>query len=199
MRRIVAQRPADAAEGVDLDLGGAVDSAQEAVVLRLDPRLPDAVTHLDAAVALVVQLLPRDLADGPEQVRTDLSVRVLAYELALDLDPLEAVEALEHVGRDLVGHVGLDRRGRERQRLEVALGAPLDPVRLHAQQLPEPLVDLAPLVAIVRELVRAHHEREPAAVVHQHVAVAVDDLAARRLHLDLAHDVAAGLRGVLVA
>ena len=70
------QRLREVAERVHLHPGGPVAAAQEAVVLRLDAGLADAVAQLDAVVALVLELLLRDLAHLPEQVRADEPMRI---------------------------------------------------------------------------------------------------------------------------
>ena len=81
------------AERVDLDALLAVLAAQEAVVGVLDAGLADAVAERHAAVAAVLELLLGHLADGAEQVRADLVVRVLAQEDRFRLDAGEVVAA----------------------------------------------------------------------------------------------------------
>ena len=74
-----------------------------------------------------------------------------------------------------------------------------DDLRLGAEHLREARVELSALGLGLGQLVRSDLEREAWAVVDEHAAVAVEDLAARRLDLDLAQAVVVGLGPVTVA
>ena len=126
-------------------------------------------------------------------------VRVLAQELALGVDARELVLALLEVGELLVRHVGLDDGRRERERLELALDVALDARRLQAEHPPEAAVEALPLALVLGQLVGRDLDGVAGAVVHQHAPLAVHDLAARRLDLDLADLVVVGDPLVLVA
>jgi hypothetical protein len=196
---LALQRFGEVAEGVDLHARGTVASPQEAVVLRLDAGLADAVAQLDPVVALVLQLLLGDLAHLPEQMRAHGPVWILAQELALRLNAGEPARALEHVEQQLLTDVLLHRRLCKRERLQLALHPLLQAARIQVEQLGEAPVDLTAVAGLLRELVRRELDREGVAVLDQRLPVPVHDLAARRLHLDLANPVVLCLRLVLVA
>ena len=153
LRALHRQLALEVAERVDLHPGGAVAAAQEAVVLLLDARLADAVAHLDAAVARVLELFLRDLADRAEQVGADLVEGVLAQEDALDGDAREVVPVLEHPGHDVVRGVLLDGRRRERLCLELPVDRAADAPRRKAEHPSQPAVDPHAFDLVVGELV----------------------------------------------
>ena len=196
----LAEVLAQVAERVDAELRRAVLAAQETVVGVLDPRLADAVAALDVAVALlVVELLLADLAHVTDELGTHLLVRVLAQEHLLDVDPREVVAVLEQVADHRPLDVLLDRRRRERLRLELALDLALDPLRAHAEHPRQAPVHGRAFGRRLGQLVACHLDGVRQAVVDDHPALAVDDLAPRGLHLDAAQLVVVGLGLVLVA
>ena len=69
----------------------------------------------------------------------------------------------------------------------------------HAERVAEAADDTGLAAGVGGQRVGLDLDDERGAVVHQHGAVAVDDLTARRLDLHLAHAVVVGLREVLVA
>src|SRR6185503_11920896 len=83
--------------------------------------------------------------------------------------------------------------------LELALDALAHVVGLHPERLGEALVQGIASRAGRWDLIGPHLDRQADAVVHQHAAVAVEDLPARRLDLDLPHAVVVRVREVLVA
>ena len=100
------------AHRVDDHAGEAVRPAQVGVVGLLDAVLADARPLLEAAVALLVELLRRDLAQGAEELGAQLVVRVVAQVLLLDDDAGELVAVLEQEVEGLGRDVGLDRHVR---------------------------------------------------------------------------------------
>ncbi len=124
---------------------------------------------------------------------------VLAQEHALHGHARKLLLALEQVGDHVGLDVLLDGGGRVGQRLELVGDAAVDPARAGAQHAGQAPVELHPLALVVGQLAGRDLHGQAGAVVHQHPAVAVHDLAARRLHLDLAHAVVVGLGLVLVA
>ena len=104
-----------AAERVDDHPREAVGPAQVLVVALLDAVGPDPRAGLDAAVALELELLGRDLARGPEQLGAQLVVRVVAQVLLLDLDARELLLALADVveGGAIDGRADRDVRVRQ--------------------------------------------------------------------------------------
>ena len=219
-------------EGVDGDLGRAVDAAQVLVVGALEAALADHRALRDALEALELELRVVDLADAPDELGRQRVLGVAAQELALDVDAGEALGVLDEVvaARDV--DVDLDRDvgvGQRRQGLHDAL---LDRLGRHVQHPREALEaglevrrgrrrdrDQRALLALGPARARGHLlaprrgrvalgggqalgielDHRGGAVLDEHVAVAVEDVAARRLHAQLAHAVVARLLEVLVA
>ena len=73
------------------------------------PVLADARAGRDAAVALLLELLGRDLAQRAEQLGAELPVRVVAQVALLHDDAAELLAVLEQVGEGVLGDVRLDR------------------------------------------------------------------------------------------
>ena len=183
--------PLQVAERVDLDARGAVLAAQEAVVLRTRCRTGrrgrPAATPL---IALLLSSLPLTSPTVPNRW-APIWWWGTAQEDPLDGHAGKLVLVLEDVGDHVVGHVLLDGRGRERQRLQLRRSPPLRcAAACIASMRAEPAVERRALVRRrFGSLSGRHLDRQADAVVDQHAAVAVDDLAARRLDLDLAHAV----------
>ena len=221
--RILSQRAGEPAERVDLDLLGAVPALQVVVVVPLEPRLPDDRALRQAPEAPFGELGLGDRSNGPEQLPRDVLKRVGAQPHGLDLDAREGVLALLEVVEDVVGDVLLDRDVRVRD-LGVLLGdraadrrQPQDPVARHRTFLPrgrdpehrrQAAVQPSVLERGVpevrggerhREVGRRDLNRDRTLRVDQDAAVAIEDLPARRGHVDVPDPVDARLRQVLVA
>ncbi len=202
---------------VDRLLDLAVLAAQVAVVGLLDARLPGGADHGQLlVVGAVVDVLQRDRADEPDQVRVERPERpqrrVAALVDVLELHAVEEPAPLEHVR-------GLAAVDVERQRHRVA-GVGARQVREHVpharirhvqhprQTLQHPALRLHRhrLLRALRDRARdglghprrVDLHREPGRVRHDHIAVAVEDVAARRRHDDRAHAVLRGRGHVLV-
>jgi hypothetical protein len=106
---------------------------------------------------------------------------------------------LENVSDDRERDVLPHGRRRERHRLELALHRALDPPGRHSEDPPQTAENLLAAGAVARQLVGRHLERQARAVGDEHAPVAVEDLAAWRLHPDLAHAVVVRLLQVAIA
>jgi hypothetical protein len=152
------------------------------------------VARLVSRERRVLQLGLGDLPQVPEDVRRELAVRIRANRLLDDLDAREQVAVLLHVEGDPLGDAGGDRH-----RLVDVVQLAVDPVRQHlgadAQDLRQVEQDLLQLVSGLLS-VHGHHEAHP--VIHQDVAVRVQDPAAGGGHLDRAYRVRVGRRTVLL-
>ncbi len=176
------ERPLRAAERVDPDLRLAGLAAEELVELRLDAGLADLVARA-VQPRPPLQVALRHLADVPEHLRREGLVRVVPQIGLLDLDARELGLVLVEV-RDLV----LADRGLHRDRVE-RIGDPLvdllrEPRRRHLQHPREPLDDV--VAALLRQV--AHPELHGGAgdVVHDGLAIPVEDRAAGSLDADRA-------------
>ena len=187
------------ARGVDVDRGQAVDAAQDVVVARLEALLAHLVARLELLEAGLAQLLRRDLADVAEDVRGRRAVRVAADVDAVDGHPGVAVLVLAQEPDELDRDVALERDRARGQLLRLLPDLLADLGDPHPGDLRHALQHLGAAVPALRQLVRAHLQGEGGAVANQHLAVAVADLAAGRLHGHLAHAVALRLGQVLVA
>ena len=187
------------AGGVDLHAALAVGSAQQAVVGELDPVLADLVAGLERLVARILELLLVDLAGVAEQVRGERALRIAAHVDALDRHPREAVLILaQEVDRVVVDVTAQGRRaGRARLRLGADLVANL--VRAQAGDLADAREQPRASLGVLRQVGLLDLQLERGAVVDQDLAAAVEHLAARRLHGELADLVVLGLREVVVA
>ena len=125
------------AERVDDDARVAVLAAQVAVVGLLDAVLADAGAGGDAAVALLLELLRRDLAQRAEQLGGELVVRIGAQEQLLDRDAGELVLALLEVVEGGARHVGLDRHVGVGRLGDAVDDAPVDRARRHVEHAAE--------------------------------------------------------------
>ena len=188
-----------APERVDLHAAGAVDAAQIAVVAVLDPVLADDGALMDALELEHLQLAGADGPDGSEHVGADVAVRVLAEVDAGDRDPGKLVLALEEVRVEVARSVGLDGRGRVGHERVLAAHLGVDLVRRLADHGAQALVQDAAARTGGRELAGVDLHRDRYAIVDQHGAVAIDDVAARRRDRDVADPVVVRLRPVLVA
>ena len=188
-----------AAEGVDLDALGAVDPAQVAVVVPLEPGLADDVVARGAAEPGLVDLGRLDLADGAEQLRGERVQRVAAQPHLLDADARELVLALLQVAEHGRADVGLQRHvGVGQQRLLLGdlardVGELLDAVAGHrarrragrgAEHERQPAVAAGQPGRVLRQVGRRHLDGDRRHRIDQDVAAAVDDLAARRRDRD---------------
>src|SRR5205085_10230785 len=96
-RRGLAERAgrADrASEGVDRDAVPLEAAVQPAVVGRLDARLPDDLARLHVRVLVGLELVLRDLAVQPEELRAEGTLRVLARGERDDVQARERTRAL---------------------------------------------------------------------------------------------------------
>ena len=198
-RLALGERPLGPPEGVDLDAGRPGLAAQVAVVGVLQAALPHDGALRHAAEARLLELARADLAHGAEDLRRQLIVGIGAQEHRLHVHARELVLALQ----DVVAHGGadvlLERDVGVGQQL-LLLGDLADHLRLpHAQDGPQPGQQLVAPGAGRRDLVgpQLHGDRDP--VVHEDAAVAVEHVAARRRHDDVADLVVRRLRQVLVA
>ena len=106
---------------------------------------------------------------------------------------------LRQVLDDRQRDVGLHDRGRERHRPKLLAHARTDVVALHVQDPREADVEPGLLGVRLRQLVRRDLDDVRGAAVDQRVAVAIDDLPARRGQLDRAHAVVVRLREIVVS
>ncbi len=200
-------------ERVDLHTQGAVPAAQVAVVRVLEPGLPDDRAASHAAEVVLLQLRRVDLPDGPEQLRAEVPEAVVAQEHLLYRDAGELPRALGEIEGHLPRDVRLDRHVGVRQiphpsadeavelhhaQHVLAHAAPLRP-RRHADYAAQAGQQARTLGRRLGQLRRRDDDGDRAPVLHQRGAATVDHLAARRLHLDVAHAVARSLCEVLVA
>ena len=167
---------------VDLHLLGAVGSSQVAVVLALQPRLPDHGVGIHAAEGLLLDLLGGDPADRAEQLRGQGPLRIAgnvdlshphAAELLLVLGEVVLdvlADAFDvHGGERLNGELLLYLAGNRRKvvhgddRVAVGVGADLalDLVGRHLEHVREAAVDNPLAARRVRQIGRRdlHLER----------------------------------------
>ena len=199
-RALAAELAGRAAERVHLEAVGARLAAQEAVVLVLDAGLADRVALLEPSVAGQVELLGGDLSDVAEQVGGDVALAVVAREDALDRHAREAVAVLPEV-EDLAGAepLGQDHRALRRlladaRDLGLHLPGAVAGDRLQALHHGRALVG-----AGLRQVARLDVEGELGLVGDQDLAVAVDDVAPRRLDPHLPDAVVVRLLAEVVA
>jgi hypothetical protein len=83
--------------------------------------------------------------------------------------------------------------------VDSSTSALLDPLRRELEHLAEIGVQLLLVGLLLGDAVRRQLDRQADAVLDQHTAVAIHDLPARRLHLDVAHPVRVRLGAVLLA
>ncbi len=127
------------------------------------------------------------------------ALRVLAHIDAVDRNALELRLVLADVENDALGDVALERHRVRGQKLGLLVDLLADLLEAHAGDLRDPLEDLHPLRGDLGQLVLSDLERQGRAVAHQDIAVAIEDLAAWRLHSDLADAVSLRLGQVAVA
>jgi hypothetical protein len=186
-------------EGIHLDPVDACPAPEEAVVLVFDPRLADQIPLLEAGIAWLLQLLRGHLANVAEEMRGHGALPVLAGEDPLDADPREALLVLAQV-EDLVGAQPLGQDHRAAHRLLLRLpDLLLDLPGGHPRDSLEPAHQRRALGTGLGQVLGLHLERHVGSVGDQHLAVAVEDVATRRLHPDLPHPVVVGQAQVLVA
>ena len=193
LRRDRAER---APERVDVDLILARDTAQVAVVGRLDAALPDLVS---ARVALAehVQLPPGDLAHIPEQLRGERAVRVVPYGAASHRDARELGRVLEQVGHERAGRVDAHRhRCQVVAALHARLDAQHDPAHRNLRHQREVVQLGAPGGVPLREVGRPQLYRLGRRVRDDRRSGAVEDQAPRCLHTHRPERVGLCLRDV---
>ena len=167
-------------------------AAQVLVERRLDPGLADLVAA--AVVGLLPQLLlqlgGRDLADVAEDLRAERLVRVVAQVRLLDLHARELRRVLLQVV-DLVvvdGRLHRDRRQRiDAPVLDLACEADHRHVEHRGEALDHPVA-----ARLLRHVADPELDRRARDVPDDHLALAVEDRAARRLDPDRAQLVVLG-------
>ena len=197
-RLLRGELSAERAGGIDLHAAGAVDAAQEAVVGRLDAGLADAIVQVHALVLGLLELLGGHLADPADHLRGQVVMGVEAQVDGVHGDAREVGLALADVGVDVLADVALHGRVGERQRPQLRTHRGADLRLVHLEHGCQALVEGRLHGLRLRQLVRADRDRVAGAVVHQHVAVAVHDLAPRGLDQDVPNLVVAGLGEVVV-
>ncbi len=146
-------------------------AAQVLVVRLLDPVGADARALLDAAVAVLLELVGRDLARGAEELGGELVVRVVAQVALGDLDARELLAALaDEVERDAIDG-GADRDVRVRRLGDALDHALVDRLRPHVDHAPEPPVEAAQLRLLGRDR-RDRHRRRALGLAAQLAALA---------------------------
>ena len=187
-----------AAPRVDRQLRLAVSASQVAVVCGLDSGLPDRVVRLVAAATQPLVLLRRDLADVAEHLRSERLVRVLPQLALREMNAREVGGVLGQVVDLVVVQPELDDHGRQRvgrvlaQRLQHVADAHAGDHRQRAElrALGRP---------VLRQVGGPQLDARPRHVAHEHVPVAIEDRAARRLQAERAHAIVVRLREVAVA
>ena len=185
--------------GVDLDSLHPGPAAQVAVVVVLEPGLPDDGALLDAGEGAQLELVFRDLADVAELVGGHRPERVGADRDRLLSDAREVVLALGKDRQHTRPGVGLDRDGRIRQRRAPADHERLDVLGAHPQQRAQPFVQLQPGPARGRQ--RRGHDLDGVGdlVARDRPAFAGEDFPARSGDRQVAHALGFGLRDVVFA
>jgi hypothetical protein len=173
-------------------------TVSSAVVRGLDAGLADAVRRLVAVLLEALVLLRRDLPDVAEHLRRERLVRVLAQRALREVDARELVRMFEQVVDLVVVQPVLHDHRRERiGRVSVELRQHV--AHLHAGDHRE----RAQLAALgrpaLREVGRPQLDARSRHVGDEHVPVAVEDRAARRLETERTHAVVAREGEVLVA
>ncbi len=168
----------------------------------LDAGLADLVARLERPVARLLELVRIHLAHVAEEVGGQRALRVArARRRGRRVTPGKRRLVLAQEVDELVGDVALQGHRAGRRAPWSAGGSPC---RSPRRSCPAPrrgaaITSRAPLRATPGSSVGSHLERERGAVADQRLAVAVEDLAARRLDGDLAHLVVVGLGQVAVA
>ncbi len=171
-------------QGVDLDPLAPGRAAQELVVGVLDASLADDVAGPQARLRGPPQLVRRDLADEAEQVGRHRPVLVLADVGAVDAHPREPLPVLEQVEEQ----PSVDPLA-QHDRVAGVLGRFADPAadrRLREAEQAAEAPELGPAgPGIARQVGGAHLQGHDRPVVDQDPAVAIEDLAARRMDADV--------------
>ena len=210
------------AVGVHLDAGDPVAAAQPRVVGVLQTVLADHVAGRVPLEVLILELIGIDLAEMAQQLRRHVALRIGAQVLVADLHAGEVQRVLLQVRAHALAHVLLHHDQVEAGDVAVQHLAPREEAgpravlvllhRARPQVVHDLLADLArahlehPRQALYLRVelpLRHGHEADadsgPRAVLHEHLALAVDDVAARRDHLDRAQTVVVGLGDELLA
>ena len=168
---------------------------QELLVLLLDPALAHGLVPRVAAAPVVVDLVRADLPHLAQDVGREVALRIGAQVRVLQPDPRELPAPLGEVVVELRGDVLGQDHGLQRAAVagvdlldQLAQGQ----VELGGQPREHLLAPRAGQVAGV------HDHVLPRPVRHQHVAVAIEDVAARGLGDDRAQAVALGRRRVVL-
>jgi hypothetical protein len=197
-RRAAPEHPLGTAERVDLDPLAAGDPAQEAVVAVLHTGLADDVAGSDAAIGGPLQLTWAHLPDDPEDVSGEGAGLVAADVGALDADAGEPLLVLEQVEEQAAVDALL-----QNDRIARVLRSGADPLADlplgEPQEVTEPSQLGAALISIARQIGGAQLEGHHRAIGDQELAVAVENLAAGRVHPHVEDAVVLGERAVVLA
>ena len=185
-----AGRLAERVDGHGID---AVGAAQERVVAPLDPALADHVAPVVVVEARILQLLGPDLAELPVDVRAERAVRVEAQGHLCDREPVEDRRVLLQVPLQLHVDVGRERDRSDRIHAQLAVDALPQRARLEVEHVGHAQQQLMAPRGVAHGA-RVEVELVGDAVAHEHAALVVEDLAARRAHDDLLLVVARRLR-----
>ncbi len=181
---------------VDVQALRAGDTAQVAVVRRLDAALPDLVTGLIPRRCESVELVARDLAHVAEQLCSERVVRVVANVRRPERHARELVRVLgEIVAERLARAVANGDRG-ERV-ASPRLDACCDLIERHLRQTRHALELPVTLDVDLRQVGRPELHGRRRGVHHEGLSVAIDDRAPRRLDAHGPIRVRAGLVDVL--
>ena len=174
-------------------------AAEELVVGVLDPGFADLVARLEALELGLLQLFFVDLADVADDVGGAGAVGVVADEDPLHGDAGELVLVLFDVGDQVEADVAPQRHRGAGGDFFPVCDRPADLAQGHVRELPQPR-QLGPFLSRVLGQFRGVQlQRQAGAVVDQDFAVAVEDVAARGDHFELAGAVVLRLGQVLVA
>ena len=186
--------------GVDLGVDGAIVAAQVAVIAPLDTTLADHRSLGYPPVARQRELRGIDLAHSAQQLSGQLVQRVGAQEdLRRGHGLAELVLAFDQVVEHRLAGVDLQRHVGVGQQLAVPVHRARDRRRAHPDHAPEALIEQPAPRAIGRQVVRDQLDGDGRAAGDDHLAVAIDDVAARRLCGGGANAVGVGLLDVLIA
>ncbi len=184
------------AERVDANLGNAVLASQVRVVGGLEACLSDAVAGAVAVLAELLQLLRRDLARVPEDLRGESRVRIVPKIDLDDLDPGELRPPLVQVVHLLLADRGLDDDRRER--IEAALlHLPREGAGRHVEDVREPLHEV--VAPLLRHVAHPQLDRRSGDVRDHDASATVEQRATRGLDADQPELVRLSSGEVLVA
>ncbi len=184
---------------IDLDADRAVAATEDRVVLRLEAGGADPIARLEPLVGRLLELVGADLGDVAEQLRPERPVRVVADVDLGGGDAGELVLALAQVVDEVLVDVLLERHRVGGKLLGLLADLLLDLVVGHVRDPGQLLELLVASLLVVRQLVGTDLQGQDRLVVDEDAAGAVEDLAARRLDLDLADAVGVRLLQVGLA